>query len=38
MSDRIVRNFINVEFVASTSPTLDVTNPADGSLLAKGRG
>lgn len=35
MSNRSVRNFINGEFVTSSSQTLDVTNPADGSLLAK---
>lgn len=35
MSDRIVRNFIDGEFTTSNSRTLDVTNPADGSLLAK---
>jgi malonate-semialdehyde dehydrogenase (acetylating)/methylmalonate-semialdehyde dehydrogenase len=31
----IVRNYINGEFVTSLSPTIDVINPANGSLLAK---
>lgn len=34
MADRLVKNFINGEFVASKSPTIPVTNPANGKLLA----
>lgn len=36
MSQNTVKNFINGEFVVSANaPLLDVTNPANGSLLAK---
>lgn len=35
MTLSLVRNFVNGDFVTSSSPTLDVTNPANGSLLAK---